>query len=51
MISFYGDDNYSRSSREDSQPRIIIFGGILISDEEEKKLVQIMQDEKKIYTS
>lgn len=50
MISFYGDDNYSRSSLDDTQPRIILFGGILISDDEGKKLVNIIKKEKKKYT-
>jgi hypothetical protein len=50
MITFYADDTYLKSTKEDELPRIVLFGGILISENEEIKLVERIKDVKKKYT-
>ena len=50
MRTFYGDDTYARSNKGDKSPRLHLFGGVFISKSSERKLLDIIREEKAKYT-
>ncbi|CAA9203744.1 hypothetical protein FLA105534_04926 [Flavobacterium bizetiae] len=50
MKTFYADDTYCKSDKSDKTNRIHLFGGILISKSDEKRLLQIISNAKSKYT-
>lgn len=50
MKTFYGDDSYFKSNKEIETNNITLFGGFLIEKEDEKKLIEIIQNNKGKYT-
>lgn len=50
MKTFYADDTYCKSDKSDKTNRIHLFGGILISKNDEKKLLDIISAAKSKYT-
>lgn len=50
MKIFYADDTYAKEEKDSTSPRINLFGGIVISKENELALLNIIKEEKAKFT-